>query len=147
MEISPQKRTRKEDFSSATLRKTLQSFGEEKLVLRMDVFQKCLTLSPESVWNATVDKLQARLNPFNRNHQQVLRQFMAESEAITLDSNGRLLIPKRYLQKAGIESEVHFIGMNNTIEVWASEKMEKAFMDNEEFAKSLEELMQDNPEI
>lgn len=130
-------------FLPAALRKTLQSYGEEKLVLRTDTFQECLVLSPESVWNELVDRLQNKLNPFNRKHALVMRQFVADSELITLDSNGRLLIPKRYLQKAGIESDVHFLGVNNTIEIWASEKMEATFMDSEEFAQTLEELMEE----
>lgn len=130
-------------FLPAALRKTLQTYGEEKLVLRTDTFQECLVLSPESVWNELVDRLQSKLNPFNRKHALVMRQFVADSELITLDSSGRLLIPKRYLQKAGIDSDVHFLGMNNTIEIWASEKMETAFMDSEEFAQTLEELMKD----
>lgn len=130
-------------FLPATLRKTLQSFGEETLVLRKDIFQDCLVLFPESVWNERMDELQSRLNHFNKLHDQILRQYTADSERITLDASGRLLIPKRYLAKAGIENEVHFIGVSNTIEIWASEKIEHAFMDNEEFAKTLEELMKD----
>lgn len=133
-------------FLPAALRKTLQSFGEERLVLQKDIFQDCLVLSPESVWNEKVDLLQKKLNPFNKLEAHVMRQYVVDSELITLDSNGRLLIPKRYLQKAGIENEVHFLGVNNTIEIWASEKMEGAFMDSEEFAKTLENLMQDKPE-
>lgn len=131
-------------FLPAALRKTLQSYGEEKLVLRTDTFQQCLVLSPESVWNELVDQLQSKLNPFNKKHSMVMRQFVADSESITLDSNGRLLIPKRYLQKAGIDCEVHFLGVNNTIEIWATEKLEKSFMESDEFAQTLEELMNDN---
>ena len=38
-------------FLPATFRKVLQAGGEERLVLRKDVFQACLVLYPESVWN------------------------------------------------------------------------------------------------
>ncbi|MDO4215425.1 MAG: cell division/cell wall cluster transcriptional repressor MraZ [Bacteroidales bacterium] len=131
-------------FLPATLRKTLQSYGEETLVLRKDIFQDCLVLFPESVWNERMDELQSKLNHFNKFHEQILRQFTADSERISLDASGRLLIPKRYLVKAGIESEVHFIGVSKTIEIWASEKIEQAFMDNNEFAQALEELMKDS---
>ena len=44
-------------FLPAIFRKVLQASGEENLVLRKDVFQKCLVLYPESVWNARLDML------------------------------------------------------------------------------------------
>jgi MraZ protein len=44
-------------FLPAVFRKTLQSAGEEQLVLRKDVFQPCLVLYPESVWNEQMDIL------------------------------------------------------------------------------------------
>lgn len=128
-------------FLPAPFRKILQTEGEERLVLRKDIFQECLVLFPESIWNQKVDELRSRLNYFNRAHQQIMRQFVAETELITLDGNGRFLVPKRYLQKAAIQNEVYFIGVENTIEIWASEKMETPFMDNAEFGAALEELM------
>lgn len=38
-------------FLPAAFRKMLQSAGEERMMLRKDVFQPCLVLYPESVWN------------------------------------------------------------------------------------------------
>ena len=57
------------------------------------------------------------------------------------DGNGRILIPRRYLQMAGIEAEVRFIGMDQTIEIWAREKAEQPFMDPQEFGKALQEVL------
>ena len=44
-------------FLPAAFRKELQSAGEESLVVRKDVFQPCLVLYPESVWNRQMDIL------------------------------------------------------------------------------------------
>lgn len=128
-------------FLPSVMRKVLQANGEERLVMRKDIFQDCLVLFPESVWNEKVDELRSRLNYFNRTHQQVMRQFVADTELLTLDGSGRILINKHYMEKAGINSEVHFIGVNDTIEIWAAEKMEQPFMSNEDFGQTLEELM------
>ena len=38
-------------FIPAIFRKQLQAASEERLIMRKDVFQDCLTLYPESVWN------------------------------------------------------------------------------------------------
>lgn len=76
-------------FLPATFRKILQAAGEEGLVLRKDVFQSCLVLYPESVWNEQMDAMRQRLNRWNKQQQQVFRQFVSEVELITLDGNGR----------------------------------------------------------
>ena len=88
-------------FLPAVFRKVLQTSGSETLILRKDIFQPCLVLYPESVWNEQQDTLRRRLNRYNAQHQQIFRQFVSEVELVTLDGNGRFLIPKRYLQMAG----------------------------------------------
>ena len=128
-------------FLPATFRKVLQGGGDERLVLRKDVFQPCLVLYPESIWNEQMDSLRARLNRWNKQHQQVFRQFVSEVELLTLDGNGRFLIPKRYLRMADIEQDIKFIGMGDTIEIWSNRKSVEEQMKPEEFGQALEELM------
>ncbi len=128
-------------FLPATFRKMLQASGDEALVLRKDIFQDCLVLYPESVWNEQMDTLRSKLNRYNAQHQRIFRQFVSEVEMLTLDGNGRFLIPKRYLAMAAIRQEVKFIGMGDTIEIWASEKVEESKMSGDEFGEALEDLM------
>ncbi|MDO4158919.1 MAG: division/cell wall cluster transcriptional repressor MraZ [Prevotellaceae bacterium] len=128
-------------FLPAVFRKELQNSGEEHIVMRKDVFQQCLVLYPETVWNAQMDVLRKRLNRWDRKHQSIFRQFVSDAEIITLDTNGRFLIPKRYLKLAGIDQSIRFIGMDDTIEIWSSEIAERPFMEPDDFGKALEELM------
>lgn len=128
-------------FLPATFRKILQAAGEEGLVLRKDVFQSCLVLYPESVWNEQMDAMRQRLNRWNNQQQQVFRQFVSEVELITLDGNGRFLIPKRYQRMAAIEQDIKFVGMDDTIEIWGLQKAEEQQMSPEDFSNALEELM------
>ena len=124
-------------FIPAGFRKQLQAASEERLVLRKDVFQDCLVLYPESVWFATQNQLRQRLNKWNAKHQQIFRQFVSDAEIMVPDGNGRILLPKRYLQMAGIQSDVRFIGVDNTIEIWAKEKAEQPFMNPRRIQRSL----------
>ena len=128
-------------FLPATFRKVLQGASEEVLVLRKDVHQRCLVLYPESTWNRKMDALLAKINEWDDVGQQVLRQYVSEVEVLTLDGNGRFLIPKRYLQMADINQTVRFIGVNDAIEIWAAEKAAEPFLSAEEFAAKLKELM------
>ena len=125
----------------ATFRKVLQASGSETLVLRKDIFQDCLVLYPESVWNEQMDALRSKLNRYNAQHQQIFRQFVLDVENVTLDGNGRFLIPKRHLTKAGIQQDVEFIGMGDTIEIWAGGRVEESQMSNEAFGRALESIM------
>ena len=46
---------------------------------------------------------------------------------------------------ASIKSDVRFIGMDNTIEIWAKEVADQPFMSNEEFSNALEETLGSYP--
>ena len=89
-------------FFPAVFRKQLQTAAEECLILRKDTYQDCLVLYPESVWNEQMNELRSKLNRWNSKHQMIFRQFVSDVEIITLDGNGRFLIPKRYLKLADI---------------------------------------------
>lgn len=134
-------------FIPAQFRKQLQVAAEERLIMRKDVFQDCLTLYPESVWNEDLNELRSRLNKWNATHQLIFRQFVSDVEIIIPDGNGRILIPKRYMQLCHIRNEVRFIGMDNKIEIWAKEKTEQPFMSPEAFGSALEEIMKINNDL
>ena len=128
-------------FLPAVFRKVLQASGEENLVLRKDVFQKCLVIYPESVWNERLDQLKQQLRPWKQAHQQMFRQFVSEAEVVTLDGNGRFLISKRLQKIAEIDQDIQFIGMDNTIEIWSPMNLEKTLKTDEEFGTEFEEIM------
>lgn len=128
-------------FLPSVFRKELQTVGEQTMVLRKDVFQQCLVLYPESVWNQQMDALRQRLNRWNPQHQQLYRTFVSDAEVVALDGSGRLLIPRRYLDLAGIQQQVKFIGMGDSIEIWSTELTQQPFMEAEQFGQELSAIM------
>jgi MraZ protein len=128
-------------FVPAIFRKILQSSENSCLVMRKDIFKDCLVLYPESVWNKTLDDLRSRLNQWNEEQQELLRQFVLDAEVLEIDANGRILISKRYLQMVDIASEIRFVGMIDTIEIWAKRKLEQSQMLPENFKKGIEKWM------
>ncbi|MBP1618301.1 MAG: MraZ domain protein [Bacteroidetes bacterium] len=128
-------------FLPAAFRKALQSGGQSCLVLRKDIFQDCLVLYPLEAWEEEVNLLRQKLNKWNKEHQQLLRQFMLDSERLELDANGRILIPKRYLLLAKIGAEVRFLGVDTTIEIWAKSKLDEPLITAEKFSEELQRLM------
>lgn len=132
-------------FIPASFRRILQATNT--LMLRKDIFQECLVLYPCESWNKQLNALRKRLDRWNAHHQMIFRQFVADVEEIHIDSNGRILIPKRYMKMAGIKQEIRFIGMDDTIEIWAKEKVEQPFMKAEIFSTELEKIMTEKEEV
>ena len=129
-------------FLPANFRHVLQEAGEESMVMRKDVFQDCLVIYPETIWKEQLAVLRSKLSRWNRQEQQIFRQFAADAEILTTDTNGRILIPRRYRELAGINLDVRFIGMDDTIEIWAREKVDASFFAPEEFREKVAQLME-----
>ncbi len=134
-------------FLPAPLRRTLESAGEVRLVLRNDLFQHCLVLYPESEWNAELDDLKSRLNRYNSKHQMMLRKFAAAAELVELDSNGRFLICKRKLEFAGIKADVRFLAVDERIEVWDKEALDKVMAEGDGLGQEMEDLLGGDPVV
>ena len=130
-------------FVPAVFRKILNEYGEDQLIMRKDIFQDCLILYPYSIWNEELDNLRSRLNKWNEAHQTLYRQFVLDSEKLEMEMNGRILIPKRYLQMVDISSEVRFVGMDNTIEIWSRSKLEQSLLTSEVFKSNVRKFLGD----
>ena len=133
-------------FVPAHFRRVLQAAKADKLMMRKDIFQECLVLYPEESWNEQLDTLRSKLDKWDRRQSMIFRQFVSDVEEVTMDSNCRILIPKRYMDMAGIQQEVRFIGMDDTIEIWAKEKLEQPFMDAAIFGAEIERIMTEKKE-
>jgi MraZ protein len=120
----------------ATFRKILQTAEDARLVLRKDIYKDCLVLYPVSAWEEELTKLRARLDEYDEEQQDFYMQFVSDSELLEMDSIGRILIPKRYMQLAGITSDVRFIGVNHTIKLWGRVKYEEFIKKNNEVFKT-----------
>ena len=97
-------------FLPAVFRKVLNASGKSRWYCAKISFEPCLVLYPESVWNKRMDALRNRLSRWSRRDQMIYRQYVTDVEMITLDGNGRFLIPKRYLKMANIDQQIRFTG-------------------------------------
>lgn len=127
-------------FLPSDFRKQLEG-SDPRLVLKRDVFQPCLVVYPYEVWEAEVGELRSRLNRWNPREAMLFRQFMAEIEVIGLDSKGRFILPRRWLEVCRIANSVSFIGMDDRIEVWSTSLTAQPFLSSEEYGRTLEEVM------
>jgi MraZ protein len=132
-------------FVPAAYRRMLESAGETSMYLRIDTDNKykCkyVKLYPASEWEKIDAELVSKLNMWNKDDQRLYRQFMSSVEQLELDSNGRVLIQKKYLDIVGIEAEALFVGVGSCFEIWKKEVHEETCLPDEDFAAALEEKM------
>ena len=87
-----------------------------------------------------VEKLQQL--PSNQNTRKIQRQFLSKAMEVSLDKQGRILIPALLRTSAALEKEVTFVGMMNRIEVWDKNRLEAQEMqdDDEVLEEAMDEL-------
>ncbi|GHT74659.1 transcriptional regulator MraZ [Bacteroidia bacterium] len=122
-------------FVPAAFRKILQTAEDLRFILRKDIYKDCLVLYPMTAWNDELSKIRERLDEYDEEQRDFYLQFVSDSELVEMDSLGRILIPKRYLQIADIKSEVRFVGVDNTIKIWSKTKFEEFLKTNNEVFK------------
>jgi MraZ protein len=70
-----------------------------------------------------------------------LRNFFKGTAELTLDSNNRMLIPKRLLDIIGAERDVVLAGEDGRIEIWAASVYDTIGMAADDFANLAEKLL------
>jgi MraZ protein len=53
------------------------------------------------------------------------RLYFAQTEAVDLDRTGRVLLPERLVQFAGLQHEVVLIGVRDHLELWDAQKWQQ----------------------
>ena len=122
-------------FVPATFRKILQTTEDSRLILRKDIYKDCLVLYPLDAWNNELSKIRERLDEYDEDQRDFYLQFVSDSEVMEMDSNGRILIPKRYLQIADITNDIRFVGVNDTINIWSRAKLDAFLKTNNDVFK------------
>lgn len=129
-------------FVPSVYRKILPEGERDRLVMRKDADNDCLILYPESVWNKKIGELKANLDEWDAEDQLLLMQFVSDAEWLDIDSQGRVLISRKYLEAIGIENnEVLFVGMMDRFAVWGRSRYQQNKLSAADFAAKLKEKM------
>ena len=125
----------------AAFKRQLPAGAQERFVLKRDIFTKCLILYPLEEWELQVKLIRSRTNPYNKEHNMFLRKFFQGTAEIILDSNNRILIPKRLGEYADIGKEIILAGQPGKIEIWAVEKYSEVSRIDDDFAEMAEKIL------
>jgi MraZ protein len=128
-------------FIPVAYRKQLQKAECETLYLRKDMYRNCITVYPEDVWNEELKRVKSKLNRYEEGHMDLLRQFLQETQEVTLDGSGRMLIPRQFVLLFAGELEVRFLGVDDTFELWPASALDKPLLEPDAFAQKMRQLM------
>jgi MraZ protein len=125
----------------AAFKKQIREAVQDGFVLKRDVFENCLIMYPMEEWERQNKMIRARTNPYNKEHARFLRMFFSGTAEVSLDTNNRMLIPKRLLEYAKINGEVVLAGQSGKIEIWASDIYGKVSVADDDFAAMAEKIL------
>lgn len=103
----------------ARYRDGLQESCASQLVITVDPGSKerCLLLYPQHAWRAVVDQLSAVPNA-DPQANTFRRLFVGRSVPLEMDRQGRILLPVKHREYAGLDSQVVLVGQINKFEIW-----------------------------
>lgn len=130
-------------FPSQLKRQVPEEDQAAAFVLKRDVYAKCLVLYTMSEWNSLVDFVRSKVNPFNRRHAELLREFYRGTAEVYLDNNSRFLIPKSLLDYIGGEKELMFAGLGDKIEIWSKDIYDKMALGDDDVSELAESILGD----
>lgn len=122
----------------AGLRKQLPEGQQEEFVVNKGL-DKCLVLYPIPVWEEELKRLQSR-NQYVKKNRAFLRMFLNGATRMSLDGNGRLLLPKRLIEGAAMNKQIKLVAQIDKVEIWDAATYD-AWMENPEF--DFEELAEE----
>jgi MraZ protein len=125
----------------SAFKKQMPEDSRDTFVIKKDIYEKCLIMYTIDEWEKQNTLLREKLNPYNKEHSQLLRAYYRGTAEVTLDASNRLLLPKRLLELAGIDKEICMSGQDKKIEIWSKEVYDSNGIDEEEFGLLAEKLL------
>ena len=121
-------------------KKAVIDMGLEKVVLEKNHLSKSIDIHPEKTWIENVERLKRKLNPHNKEHARFLQKYFKNFFRVSIAANGRINIPKDFLEFANLKKSVDFIGMADSISMISSVSPVQEEMTDEEYNNFWDEL-------
>jgi transcriptional regulator MraZ len=102
-------------------------------------YEGCLGLFIESQWEEKLSMLLKKGASFKKSYRTISRRLSTRAFEVEPDAQGRITIPKRFIEAAGLGSEILFTGVMQHIEIWNPERFEKFIKES----PSMEDIAED----
>jgi MraZ protein len=110
-------------------RRVRELLGEPATLFVTPGPDQCLWLYTQDGLERLAEKLDQ--TPAANAEARVFRRlYFAQTEAVDLDRSGRVLLPERLVQFAGLRHEVVLIGVRDHLELWDAERWQRYLTEN-----------------
>jgi MraZ protein len=97
----------------------------DHFVLTIAPPEPCLALYPEPTWTEFCAKLEAATRKDGR-YRSFVRHLFANTEEVSLDSQGRVVLPQALRDHAAVDRDVVLVGTLTRVELWSKAGWAKA---------------------
>ena len=98
-------------------REELDERCEGQLVITIDLVDPCLCIYPLTEWER-IEALLSKKSSLHPEMRRLNRLLIGSAVDLDLDSSGRLLIPIRLREQAGLTKQVMLVGQLNKFQLW-----------------------------
>ena len=115
------------------------ALGENFVVTRG--LDGCLFVYDNTEWNNFEEKLKT-LPLTNKDARNFVRFFLSSSDTVEIDKQGRINLPSKLIEYAGLSKDVVLVGVGSRVEIWSRERWEgmDTFEDMDAVAEHMAEL-------
>ncbi len=103
----------------ATFRRVLEQEDESGVVLGPTLReQPCV----EGYGYGRLEQLASQLdqlNPLSEEYEALAGQVLGRAKLVSLDPEGRIVLPGEFIERAHIENEAVFVGLGKTFQIWS----------------------------
>lgn len=101
-----------------------EQLGEPETIFVTPGPDQCLWLYSQAGLEQLAEKLDE--SPAADAEARVFRRlYFAQTESVDVDRTGRILVPERLIQFAGLQHEVVLIGVRDHLELWDAERWQQ----------------------
>ncbi len=76
----------------------------------------------------------AQLDPFSKERRSLERTVTARTSVVSLDKEGRVVLPQHLRDHARLNSEALFAGLGHSFQIWSPEEFQKLAAEEEKIA-------------
>ena len=91
-------------------------------VVLLEELDPCVSIYPVARYGKLTERFLGTLNPLSREGRMMKRRFHARSRDESIDSAGRVRLPKHLIEHAGLSGPCMVIGVDDHLEVWSPER-------------------------
>lgn len=126
----------------AGLMKQFPADFNKTVVIKKNVYQKCLELYTIDSWKETMKKLYEK-HSFEEDYEEFVRDYTDGNTPVEIDGSNRILVSKHLLEYADMKKEVLLKSAVDKIEIWGVEAYEdyRKNFDKKRFADKAKQVM------